>query len=279
MVFRFLDIYALDTLHKLASIELENPCDSASSSKTIRLDPFWSWREIHYIEKHSVLAVDAAPWPCGMPSPNGELTRVSLISTRQPFKKVSDFDLPGVGHVGFVQDKEDQYLLHFSSESLTSYPLKRPSPPQSPIPPSARHASPLPRAVTAAFSSQNLSILRPSTPNPTAGSSLLSVKDDQPLRRNKSFTSLRPEAAERPSRLEADHGLGRLLGRRLRSGSKGTTEPEGNSTENLQLGEGREVERDGYGEWTQVVLKSDGEGAGVSDEAVDVSLPFRRRNS
>ena len=208
-----------------------------------------------------------------MPSPNGEVTRVSLISTHRPFKKLSDFDLPGVGHVGFVKDNQTDYLLHFSSDSLTSYPLKHQSPPQSPIPPIARHASPLPRAVTAAFSSQNISLLRPSTPGPSAEPSSLSAKGDQPIRKNTSFTSLRPEAAERLPKVDVDRSLGRLLGgKRLRSGSKSHTEAGTEAEATLQLGEGREVERDGYGEWARLILKSDGEGVGLVDTAVDVSL-------
>lgn len=37
------------------------------------------------------------------------------------------------------------------------------------------------------------------------------------------------------------------------------------------LGEGKEVERDGYGHWTRIKLNENGEGVGWADDGVDVS--------
>lgn len=37
------------------------------------------------------------------------------------------------------------------------------------------------------------------------------------------------------------------------------------------MGEGKEVERDGYGHWTRIKLHENGEGVGWTDDGVDVS--------
>ena len=45
----------------------------------------------------------------------------------------------------------------------------------------------------------------------------------------------------------------------------------------VQLGEGREVERDGGGSWDRVVMRSSGEGVGVVNDAIDVSCLILHR--
>lgn len=46
---------------------------------------------------------------------------------------------------------------------------------------------------------------------------------------------------------------------------------EPKDTTTVQVGEGREVERDGGGSWDRIVLRSNGDGLGVVNDAVDVS--------
>lgn len=45
------------------------------------------------------------------------------------------------------------------------------------------------------------------------------------------------------------------------------------------MGEGKEVERDGYGHWTRIKLNENGEGVGWADDGVDVSGFISNRSS
>ena len=218
-----------------------------------------------------------------MPSPNGEVTHVVVVPC-DPSKReqITHLDLPGIGHVGITTSGTpprqysrqgsplysltrslEPHLLHLLADTLTSYALRIASQSAKPLIPPERYNSPLPRSVTAAFTSKNPSLLRPSTPGPAS-------TGEPPLSKNKSFTSLRPEG-ERPGPGGEDRGLSGLLGRR--KAPKSPTVLETNESA-VELGEGKEVERDGYGQWSGIRISHDGEGIGWTDEAVDVSLPY-----
>lgn len=95
---------------------------ASSSKRTLRLTPFWRWSGIHLAELDSVrasvscqpgetclmlaqtplLAVHGLPWSCGMPSHNGDVTRVVLSSVMPggAIKRETSLDLPGQGCIG-----------------------------------------------------------------------------------------------------------------------------------------------------------------------------------
>jgi hypothetical protein len=199
------------------------------------------------------------PWPCGMPSPNGEVTRVVMMNPPKidmPSKILARLELPGEGTVAvcqvnggeYMQKKEGvrqlcpgNFLLHSTPTSLTSYPIifPPPTPSHSNVP--TRVSTPAPRSVSSTQAS----------PNP-----------DSVIRRAESFASLRDVE---PSR-EKERGFAKFLaGRR----NKGVEEKE--KEDKVGLGEGKEVERDGGGLWSKIKLEPNGAGLGMARDAVDVS--------
>ncbi|ORX37934.1 hypothetical protein BD324DRAFT_623874 [Kockovaella imperatae] len=268
-----LDIYSLSDLSIVTSLDLENsPGSTASSSKTrLSLSPSWYWRSCHFVKEAQspYLFVDGIPWPCGIPSPNGDVTHVVIVPIG-PHKneKVSHLDLPGVGHIAVTSDSSGHpQLLHFLSLSLMSYPIQSPSMAVQSSQEPDRQSSPFPRAVPAVLTTPSLSILRSATPNPSTSSR----RDDPPLRKNKSYVALRPETEDatpvRADKSETDRGLSGLLGRRK---APKVSSAKAQDDAPLSIGEGKEVERDGFGEWVGIKMSSDGEGLGWTDDAVDV---------
>ena len=126
---RLLDVISLSTLEWVTSIDLETPegrgpTDIATSSKTpMRIAPFWQWRSVHvakrdevrrfYYSSHktdedvqaTVLLIEGVPWQCGMPSPNGEVTRVIMLNVdpKEGLELLARLELPGEGHVGICR--------------------------------------------------------------------------------------------------------------------------------------------------------------------------------
>lgn len=110
--------------------------NKAGSSSTFRMPPFWQWRrlevinhgdvscsstsaiyESHRMTQESLLVIHGLPWPCGMPNPNGEITRVIMIRLSpngQP-DAVARLDLPGQGDVGLYRTGTGKALPLLSS--------------------------------------------------------------------------------------------------------------------------------------------------------------------
>lgn len=186
-------------------------------------------------------------------------------------------DLPGEGDVGVCCNGDStalllalsnpladpdsvSYLVHATPNSLTSYPILFPSAIPS-VPPSRAptpHGTPHHRAVSSAVPSP---ILR------TAAT----VPSDQGLRKTRSVTSIRDAAAE-PVHPKAEKGFAKFLAAR-RADWGGKSHMKGNMSGDAQLGigEGVEVERDGYGAWKTIKLKENGDGVGLAEGCVDVS--------
>ena len=114
-----------------------------------------------------------------------------------------------------------------------------------------------------------VSSLNPSSilaPTPRLGSPAI---DGEPVvRRNRSFASLRDTAQEQPK----EKGFAKLLAVARKADWQG--KPSGKEEEEgrkaIELGEGKEVERDGYGHWTKFIIRNDGQGLGLSSDAIHV---------
>lgn len=78
---------------------------------------------------------------------------------------------------------------------------------------------------------------------------------------------------------EKEHSFARFLARRTDWSKKKDEEHGSQPIINPGLGEGKEVERDGYGHWTRIKLKENGEGVGWTDDGVDVSHFVPNRSS
>ncbi|ODO06895.1 hypothetical protein I350_04255 [Cryptococcus amylolentus CBS 6273] len=258
-----LDLFSLDGLQSVASVDLDAPSGSPSSSKTPKLDNYWSWRSLHLARSDGkfMLFAHGLPWPCGVPSPNGELTHVIALTVdcqKKEVKAVARLELPGEGDVGVFCGSES-YLLHATPTSLMSYPIifaPDDHPSKSPPGQQARH-------VSAALPSRS--------PTPNIASSAGSV------RKSRSSSNLTSDPSHHPSpdTSEKEKSIHNFLS--LPNGPHWPSrkkEPE-KAEEALPaagLGEGREVERDGYGHWERMVLGEggEGEGAGWSEYGVDV---------
>ncbi|KAK6908897.1 hypothetical protein I203_102903 [Kwoniella mangroviensis CBS 8507] len=270
-----LDIFSLATLHQTASINLESPEEtkSSGSKQALKVPLFWDWRDIHLAKKDNtiIFVVHGLPWPCALPSPNGEVTRVVMITPSPAgtgMHIVARLELPGQGDLGVLNNHDTSYLIHSTPTSLTSYPIIFPTHPSSQDTTPAIKASPQMRAVSSAFPSP---YLRSSTPDPSAQRSREST-----LRKSASYTHLKDSAS---SPLLGDHshpkedkdkekGFAKFLARRD-WGRKGKEDdkPEEPSP---GIGEGQEVERDGGGNWDRIVIGEKGEGLGWKDGSVDV---------
>ncbi|WWD04165.1 hypothetical protein V865_002231 [Kwoniella europaea PYCC6329] len=270
-----LDIFSLATLHQTASINLESPeeANSSGSKQALKVPLFWDWKHIHLAKKDNTImfVVHGLPWPCALPSPNGEVTRVVMVTPSPAgtgMHIVARLELPGQGDVGVLNNHDTSYLIHSTPTSLTSYPIIFPTHPSSQDTTPAIKASPQIRAVSSAFPSP---YLRSSTPDPSAQRSREST-----LRKSASYTHLKDSAS---SPLLGDHshpkedkdkekGFAKFLARRD-WGRKGK-EDEKPEEPSPGIGEGQEVERDGGGNWDRIVIGGKGEGVGWKDGSVDV---------
>jgi hypothetical protein len=138
-------------------------------------------------------------------------------------------------------DKEGTFLLHFLPHSLISYAVTYPS--------------------TASSSAPNPGSRAVSSTNPSPNSSSTFLSDaKKSLRRNKSLQSLNEASKEKETTFAKF-----LAARRPQNAQKEAVEEKA-----AGIGEGREVERDGYGEWSAVKVSSNGDGIGIGQETVDV---------
>jgi hypothetical protein len=57
-----------------------------------------------------MLLADGISWPCGTPSPNGEVTRVVMLSyeSETGLKIAARLELPGEGSVGVCRNGESE---------------------------------------------------------------------------------------------------------------------------------------------------------------------------
>ena len=208
-----------------------------------------------------MIVAEGVPWPCAMPSPNGEVTRVVMLASSKTdvWEISTGLELPGTGHIAISRNagsepvrfkiggkltKTANHLLHFLPHSLTSYALTLPS--SSTVP--QRASSPNNRAVSSAVPSPNL--LRPR----------VSGEHERSIRRNRSMGNLEDEAHLH----DKETGFAKFLAHR-RPATK-----EEIISHKAAIGEGKEVERDGYVDWSTVRLDDSGNGLGIRENAVDV---------
>nr|XP_019009161.1 uncharacterized protein I206_05807 [Kwoniella pini CBS 10737]OCF47942.1 hypothetical protein I206_05807 [Kwoniella pini CBS 10737] len=245
-----LDIFSLTTLYQTANLDLESATESQltssrSISKSRKISLFWSWQNINIARKDNtfMLLAHGLPWPCALPSPNGELTRVVMIapslSSKAAMHIIARLELPGEGDVAVCNNQDSSYLLHCTSTSLTSYPIVFPSTPDasSATESPAIKASPQIRAVSASFAH-----LKESVSSPSLG-------DNHPKEEKK-------------------EGFAKFLARRDWR-VKGKEEDKVDEQQ-PGIGEGAEMERNGGGDWNRIAIHEDGEGAGWGDNDVDL---------
>ncbi|WVQ75054.1 hypothetical protein IAR50_004663 [Cryptococcus sp. DSM 104548] len=257
-----LDLFSLSSLQSVASIDLDGPA-SSPSSKNSKIENYWSWRNLHLARSDGnyMLLAHGLPWPCGAPSPNGQVTQVIALTVdqqKEEIRVVARMELPGEGDVGVCRGPGN-YLLHATPTSLISYPIIFPPeyhPSKSSQTRQARH-------VSAALPSPS------STPNATSTAAS--------GRRSRSSSNLTTDTSHPspPSHTEKDKGIHNFLS--LPTGPhwpsrKKEPEKAEEAPPAAGLGEGKEVERDGYGHWEGMVLEQDGggEGAGWSGYGVDL---------
>jgi hypothetical protein len=107
------------------------------------------------------------------------------------------------------------------------------------------------------------------SPHPTQSAKV--GDGEQPLlRKHQSFTSLRDAQAHTPSE---EKGFAKFLAAKKADwrGERKVDEAP-TSQAGLELGPGKEVERNGGGRWRHFELHENGEGLGVVDDAVEVCL-------
>ncbi|WWD20135.1 hypothetical protein CI109_104611 [Kwoniella shandongensis] len=266
-----LDVFSLTTLSSIAHVNLGTseelkPSSTASSSKTtLKIPHFWSWRDVHVAKngETSLLVAHGLPWPCALPSPNGEVTRVVMLNVApQGCDIIARLELPGEGDIGVCRDAETNFIIHATPQSLTSYPIIFPS-----LPTNSSN-SPLPKTSPQLRSSSSLlpsSIARSATPNPSQ------VKEQhEGLRKSASHSQLKEAAETSSANDRPEKGFAKYLAvKRADWGRKGKDEDK---VEEVipGIGEGKEVERDGYGNWKRIKLCADGDGVGWADDAVDL---------
>ena len=60
-----------------------------------------------------MIVIDGLPWPCSLPSPNGEVTRVIMITSNAgQWDIVSRLELPGLGHVELCKNDKSDFKHH-----------------------------------------------------------------------------------------------------------------------------------------------------------------------
>ncbi|EIW71713.1 hypothetical protein TREMEDRAFT_27484 [Tremella mesenterica DSM 1558] len=273
-----LDLISLQDLKEKVTVDLEEPEPSKTSEthgrgKTLRLSPFWHWCDVHLVrsENQSVIIAHGIPWPCALPSPNGEVTRVVILRFGHDVQVEARLELPGQGTIGICQNDQTNYLIHATATSLTSYPIIFPkiSGPSS-LSPSSLSGHPNQnlqdpdmtqqqnrpsqlRAVSSANVSPNIQPLH-------------ALEGNEPApRRNRSLVSLR-EGEQQKERRFARFLAVKKMDWPIKSGVKEQKEEQ----RSVELGEGCEVERDGYGHWKKLILHVNGEGLGISDDVAHV---------
>ncbi|RXK36360.1 hypothetical protein M231_06397 [Tremella mesenterica] len=253
-----LDLITLHDLKEKASVHLEEPEPSKTSEipdkgKTLRLSPFWHWCDVHLVrsENQSVLIVHGIPWPCALPSPNGEVTRVVILRLDHDVKVEARLELPGQGTIGICLNDQVNYLIHATATSLTSYPI---------IFPQISGPSSLSPSSLSGHPNQNLQ-----DPNMTQQQNRPSQLRAPAPRRNRSLVSLR-EGEQQKERGFARFLAVKKMDWQIKSGVKEQKEEQ----RSVELGEGCEVERDGYGHWKKLILHVNGEGLGISDDVAHV---------
>ncbi|ORY34903.1 hypothetical protein BCR39DRAFT_515490 [Naematelia encephala] len=262
-----LDVFDLDTLSLVQHTDLETPeplppSKTASSSKDrLRLSPFWQWRGLHLAKtEHTyVIAAHGIPWPCAMPSPNGEVTRLIMLTRAltSNYEIAARLELPGEGDVAVCKNDNSSYILHTTATSFLSYPIIFPPSP-SPLP--SRSTTPKPNK--SGTTSPGLSVFRPSTPSATSGSG----KDENGIRNTRSPVSIRDGDGSKET------GFAKFLAARRADwhGAQDKDRDSMKSDQSVGIGEGIEVERDGHGGWTRIQVANGGEGVGLSDDAIDL---------
>jgi hypothetical protein len=85
------------------------------------------------------------------------------------------------------------------------------------------------------------------------------------------------EVAEHPphdKEKDKEMGFAKFLAARRADWHSGASKGQKDAPEtpHVGLGEGVEVQRDGYGEWTSIKLRDNGEGAGIAQQEVAVSV-------
>ncbi|WWC92997.1 uncharacterized protein L201_007961 [Kwoniella dendrophila CBS 6074] len=277
-----LDLFSLTTLKHLVTVNPEVPEEAkgsgtgSSSKSALRIPLFWQWKNVQLARKDDtcILIAHGLPWPCELPSPNGEVTRVVMISplsSDNGMEIVARLDLPGEGDVGVCNYLNSCYLLHSTSTSFMSYPINFPSQPPSKNPTPIMKASPQIRAVSSAVPSN---YARSSTPDPAHVRTRELSREQPSLRKSASYTHLK-ESASTPllehskEEKEKEKGFAKFLARRdwVSKKAKEEDKPEELSP---GIGEGKEVERDGGGGWTNILVHENGEAVGWKDDAVDI---------
>lgn len=161
------------------------------------------------------------------------------------------------------------HLVHFTSTIATSYPIRLGSPIKSTQPGTGTpHRSPSLRASSTVASPQTSSSARigGDAAHPSANSSLRPPESG--LRQNMSFNSMKEAFNEGVKR---DSSLARFLAGKKGDADAKRGDADAESGEGVSLGGGKELERDGYRDWTVVKLGPGGLGAGVADGSMDVS--------
>lgn len=154
------------------------------------------------------------------------------------------------------------YLIHATPTSLTSYPIiysKHKASPSSSLQLHPGHSS-------AAYPSRSHT---PNLESSDASSSLL----------RKSVSSSRLLDPHQSHPHEKEHSFARFLARRTDWSKKKDEEHGDQPIIHPALGEGKEVERDGYGHWTRIKLHENGEGVGWADDGIDVSSSIANRSN
>jgi len=81
------------------------------------------------------------------------------------------------------------------------------------------------------------------------------------------------DSTTEPAQPKPEKGFAKFLAaRRADWGGKGQAKDDAHDGSQPAIGEAVEVERDGYGEWKSIRMMDNGEGLGVADDAVHVSL-------
>ena len=128
---RRLDIFRTDTLSGVSSLDLEEPeqrGEASSSRSPLRLSPFWQWQDLQILStenvsslipfsirltgKDKLLFAEGLPWSCGMPSHNGDVTRVVMLSIGEKQVQIENrLELPGQGKIGVCCPKGGQQIF------------------------------------------------------------------------------------------------------------------------------------------------------------------------
>lgn len=226
-------------------------------------------------EQENLIIAEGLPWSCGMPSHNGDVTRVVMMSIHGDGVRVENrLELPGQGSIGvccpaggeprisktsWSLTRSDPMLLHATSSSLTSYPINLRS----------RQAASQPeRPSTPGLKPQNRAVSL-ADPSPRLVSTFKMAEGEQPLlRKHQSFASLRDAQGQTPTE---EKGFAKFLAAKKADwrGERKAEETQVSQT-GVELGPGTEVERNGGGGWRRFELRDNGEGMGLVDDAVEV---------